>query len=477
MSRTLVIDPVTRIEGHAKITIDLDDAGQVADARFQVTELRGFEAFCEGKPFRDMPSITARICGICPVSHMLASAKAGDAILAVQIPEAAVRLRRLLHHAQLLQSHALSFFHLSAPDLILGHGTDPALRNVFGLIAERPGIARQGIRLRRYGQSIIQALSGRRVHGAWVIPGGVDEPLRAEARDEIRAGLPEAFATVRHTLKWFKHGLAGWDGEAAACGTFPSLFLGLVAPDGSLDPYDGEIRIVDAGGRIVADRVPPERYLDWIGEAVEPWTYLKLPYYKPLGYPGGIYRVGPLARLNVASRCGTPEADLELAEFRCRLGPGPGRPILSSFHNHYARLIEMLFCLERIAELLDHPGLLDRDVLARAHQNRSEGIGCAEAPRGTLFHHYKVDRDGLLTYVNLLIATGQNNLAMNRTVLQIARELIHGPEIPEPLLNRIEAGIRAFDPCLSCATHADGHVPLRVELRAADGTLLAEAER
>lgn len=477
MSRTVVIDPVTRIEGHAKITIQLDDAGQVADARFHVTEFRGFEAFCEGRPFRDMPAITSRICGICPVSHMLASAKAGDAILGVEVPAAAVRLRRLLHHAQLLQSHALSFFHLSAPDLILGHETGPASRNLFGLIAERPGIARQGIRLRRYGQSIIQALSGRRIHGTWVVPGGVDEPLAAGTRDEIRAGLPEAFEIVRRTLGWFKRGLHGWRGEAAVCGSFPSLFLGLVGPDGGLDPYDGRIRIVDAAGGIVADQLPPERYADWIGEAAEPWTYLKLPYYKPQGYPGGLYRVGPLARLNVASRCGTPEADLELAELRCRLGPGP---VLSSFHNHYARLIEMLFCLERIAELLGHPGLLDTDVLARAPQTRSEGVGCAEAPRGTLFHHYRVDRDGLLTHVNLLIATGQNNLAMNRTVLQIARDVLrgdHAPEIPEPLLNRIEAGIRAFDPCLSCATHADGHVPLRVELLSADGGLLAEAER
>lgn len=476
MAQTIVIDPVTRIEGHAKITLQLDGAGEVAEALFHVTELRGFERFCEGKPFQDMPRITSRICGICPVSHMLASGKAGDAILSVELPEAAERLRRLIHYGQLVQSHALSFFHLSAPDLILGHEAGPARRNLFGLIAEHPEIARQGIRLRHFGQEVIAALSGRRIHGSWVVPGGVDEPMTAEDRDRIRAGLPEAFGIVRHTLDWFQRDLGRWEDEAASCGTFPSLFLGLVSPDGGLEHYDGKIRIVDAAGALVADRLATEGYFDLLGEASESWSYLKFPFYRPLGYPAGLYRVGPLARLNVASHCGTPEADRELAGLRRRFG----RTVLSSFHNHYARLIEMLFCLERIAEILDHPDLLSTEVLARARRNRSEGIGCIEAPRGTLFHHYQVDRDGLLTRVNLLVATGQNNLAMNETVLQIARRHIHGSqaaEIPEPLLNRIEAGIRAFDPCLSCATHADGRMPLHVELRAADGSLLAEAAR
>lgn len=475
MPRTIVIDPVTRIEGHAKITLSLDDRGGVAGALLQVTELRGFERFCQGRPFRDMPAITARICGICPVSHMLASGKAGDELLGVEVPAAAVRLRRLLHCGQLVQSHALSFFHLSAPDLLLGHETPAGRRNLFGLISEHPDVARQGIRLRRFGQDVIEALSGKRIHGSWVIPGGVDEPLREAARDRIRAGLPDAFDIVRQTLGWFKRDLRLWKEDAAACGSPPTLFLGLVTPEGGLEHYDGKIRIVDAGGAIVADQLPPRNHFEWLGEAAEPWSYLKFPYYKPLGHPKGIYRVGPLARLNVIDHCGTPEADRELAGFR-----ELGRPVLSSFHAHYARLIEILFALERMAELIDHPDLLSTDVLAHAHGNRSEGVGCAEAPRGTLFHHYKVDGDGLLTWVNLLIATGQNNLAMNRTILEIARHYLEGwkgGEIPEPLLNRIEAGIRAFDPCLSCATHADGRLPLVVELRSADGALLAEAGR
>lgn len=388
------------------------------------------------------------------------------------------RLRRLLNWGQLVQSHALSFFHLSGPDLILGHETDPAKRNVFGLIAEHPELARQGIRLRRFGQDVISTLAGKRIHGSWIIPGGVDEPLTPEGRDLIRAGLPEALAIARGTLEGFKRDLPRHEEEARVFGSFPSLFMSLVTPEGGLEHYDGRIRIVDSEGRIMADQLPPEKYFEYLGEAAESWSYLKSPYYKPLGYPDGIYRVGPLARLNVISHCGTPEADRELAEFRS-MGAA-GAPVLSSFHYHYARLIEILFCLEKIGEVIDHPDLLSKDVLARARRNRFEGVGCMEAPRGTLLHHYKVDEGGLLTGVNLIVATGHNNLAMNRTILDIARHYIHGPhgpEIPEPFLNRVEAGIRAFDPCLSCSTHTDGRVPLRVEIFGPDGALLAEAER
>jgi len=473
MGSRIVIDPVSRIEGHAKITILLDDLGEVSDARFHVTEFRGFEKFCEGKSFREMPAITARICGICPVSHMLASAKAGDELLAVEIPEGAVRLRRLLNYGQIVQSHALSFFHLSSPDLVLGHDSDPAKRNIVGLLAAEPEIARSGIRLRQFGQEIVALLAGRRIHASWVVPGGVDEPMKAEARDHLRAGLPEALRTARHTLAWFKRTLEAHQEEARLFGNFPSLFLGLVAPDGGLEHYDGRVRIVDAHGAIVADQLPATRYSEYLGEAVEPWSYLKFPYYKPLGYPGGMYRVGPLARLNVASHCGTPEADRELAEFR-QLGRGA---VLSSFHYHYARLIEVLFALERVGEILDHPDLLTPDVIAHARRNRTEGVGCTEAPRGTLFHHYRVKPGGLLTWANLLIATGQNNLAMNQAVLQIARHYVQGRKLTEGMLNRVEAGIRAFDPCLSCSTHAVGRMPLRIELRGPDGAVLDELVR
>ncbi|HET9315644.1 MAG TPA: Ni/Fe hydrogenase subunit alpha [Vicinamibacteria bacterium] len=473
MARRIVIDPVTRIEGHAKITLHLNDAGDVADARFHVTEFRGFEKFCEGRPFREMPAITSRICGICPVSHLLASAKAGDALLAVEIPEPAVLLRRLMNLGQLVQSHALSFFHLSSPDLLLGFDAEPQKRNILGLLDAHPDVARHGIRLRQLGQEIVETLGGRRIHPTWAIAGGVDRPLAEEDRDRLRRSLPEGLAIVRHTIDWFKRAMESHREEAQSFGNFPSLFLGLVGPDGSLDHYDGRIRIVDAGGAVLQDQVDPARYEDVIGETAEPWSYLKFPYYKPLGYPAGMYRVGPLARLNVASRCGTPEADQELAEFR-DLGRGA---VLSSFHYHRARLIEVLFALEKAAQILDEPEITSLDVMAHARRNRLEGVGAIEAPRGVLFHHYRVRPGGLLTWVNLLIATGQNNLAMNQAILQIARRYVQADRLSEGMLNRVEAGIRAFDPCLSCSTHAVGEMPMRVQLVAADGTVLDEQVR
>jgi NAD-reducing hydrogenase large subunit len=472
-ARTVVIEPVTRIEGHAKVTLQLDDDGGVAAARFHVTEFRGFEAFCRGRSFRELPAITSRICGICPVSHVLASVRAGDGLLAVAVPETAVMLRRLANYGQLLQSHALSFFHMSSPDLLLGYDADPAQRNLLGVLAARPELARAGIRLRQFGQQVIETLAGRRIHGGWAVPGGVEEPLSSAGRDRLRAGVPEAMADVRSTLEWFKESLSSHREEAESFGRFPSLFLGLVGPGGTLEHYDGTIRVVDAAGEIVTDGLDPARYAEIVGEAVEPWSYLKFPYYKPRGYPGGMYRVGPLARLNVATRCGTPEADRELAVFR-RLGSGA---VLSSFDYHYARLVESLHAVERIGEILEHPDVLGRDVRAQARRNRTEAVGVIEAPRGTLFHHYRVDDHGLLVSVNLLIATGQNNLAMNEAVLQIARRFVDGRRITEGMLNRVEAGIRAFDPCLSCSTHAFGQMPLRVELRDPRGVLLDEAVR
>ena len=473
MSERIVIDPVTRIEGHAKITLQLDDTGEVSDARFHVVEFRGFEKFCEGRSFREMPAITARICGICPVSHILSSAKTGDALLAISIPPTGALLRRLMNYGQIVQSHALSFFHLSSPDLLLGYDSDPASRNILGLIAAHPEIAREGVRLRKFGQEIIEALSGRRIHSTWAVPGGVDQPLSEDGRRRILDDLPEAFQTTRRTLASFKRLMDKHQNDARVFGNFPSLFMGLVTPDGGLEHYDGKLRFVDAHGTVVADQIDPADYAQHIGEAVESWSYLKFPYYKPLGYPRGMYRVGPLARLNVASYCGTPEADRELAEFR-QLGRGA---VLSSFHYHYARLIEILFALEKIQEILDEPTITDDEVMAVARRSRYEGVGCTEAPRGTLFHHYKVTKGGLVTWANLIVATGQNNMAMNETVLQIAKHYVRGPKISEGMLNRVEAGIRAFDPCLSCSTHATGEMPLRIELRDASGQILDVAVR
>jgi NAD-reducing hydrogenase large subunit len=479
MAHKIVIDPVTRIEGHAKISIYLDDAGGVQDARFQVTEFRGFEKFCEGRPFWEMPSITARICGICPVSHLLASAKAGDRLLAVQIPPAAEKLRRLMNLGQILQSHALSFFHLSSPDLLLGWDSPPAQRNLFGLIAQEPELARSGIRLRQFGQEVIEQLGGSKIHPAWAVPGGVRSGLSADGKVKLQAWLPEVQQTILRTLERFKLLLKQYQAEAELFGNFPSLFLGLVQPDGTWEYYDGKLRLVDGEGRIVADQLAPEQYQRYLGEAVEPDSYLKSPYYRPWGYPesagepGGMYRVGPLARLNVCDRMGSPLAEQERQNFR-QFSSGA---VNSSFFYHYARLIEILACVERIALLLADDELQSDQLRARADVNQLEAVGVSEAPRGTLFHHYKIDRDGLLQSVNLMIATGQNNLAMNRTVAQIARHYIQGPEIPESMLNRVEAGIRAFDPCLSCSTHASGQMPLHVQLLSAGGTLLHETWR
>ena len=482
MSQRIVIDPVTRLEGHAKISIYLDDAGQVSDARFHVTEFRGFEKFCEGRPLWEMPGITARICGICPVSHLLASAKAGDRILSVTIPVAAAKLRRLMNLGQIIQSHALSFFHLSAPDLLLGMDSDPQKRNVFGLIAAQPELARGGIRLRQFGQEIIEILGGRKIHPSWAIPGGVREPLSEAGRAQIQNRIPEAKTTILDALGRFKRLLRDYEREAQTFGNFPSLFMGLVTADGLWENYDGHIRFVDSAGNIIADKLDPTRYQEFIGEAVESWTYLKFPYYRPLGYPdqkdrcrldSGIYRVGPLARLNICTRIGTPLADKELIEFRDRANG----TALSSFFYHYARLIEILASIEHVELLLDDPDVLSTKLRAEAGINQLEGVGCSEAPRGTLFHHYKVDENGLMQKINLIIATGQNNLAMNRTVAQIARHFIHGAEIPEGMLNRVEAGIRAFDPCLSCSTHAAGQMPLHVQLVGADGSILNEVWR
>ncbi len=469
----IVIDPVTRIEGHAKISIFLDEHGQVADARFHVTEFRGFERFCQGRPLWEMAGLSARICGICPVSHLMASSKAGDAILAVRVPVPAEKLRRLMNLGQIVQSHALSFFHLSAPDFVLGWDAPPEKRNVFGLIAEQPELARGGIRLRQFGQEIIEALGGKKIHPAWTVPGGVREALSVAARDRLRQKLPEARATTLGALERFKQLCDRHREEIEVFGCFPTLFLGLVQPDGTWEHYDGILRVVDAEGQTLAERSNPADYRDIIGEAVENDSYLKSPYYRPLGYPEGVYRVGPLARLNICSQMGSPLADRELVEFHQR----GGDVVHASFLYHHARLVEVLAALERIERLLDDNDLSSDWLRAEAGINRLEGVGVSEAPRGTLFHHYQVDENGLLRKINLIIATGQNNLAMNRTVAQIAKHYVKGPNIPEPLLNRVEAGIRTFDPCLSCSTHAAGEMPLVVQLFDARGRLLDEARR
>ena len=472
MSRTITIDPITRIEGHSKITIQLDEQGEVQDAHFHVTQFRGFEKIVEGRPVHEMPSIMARICGICPVSHLVASAKAVDDILAVDPPPAGADIRRLINLGQIVQSNALSFFHLSSPDLLFGFDADPAVRHIVGVAQENPRLARDGIALRKWGQQIIERLGGKRIHPGGVIPGGVADPLTEEVRDDILAGVPDALEMTQRTLEWYKSRMVGWEEEASNFGDFRSAFMALVDENGNVDHYGGRLRFVDADGSML-EEFDPRHFNDYIGEAVEPWSYLKSTYYKPMGYPDGIYRVGPLARMNVAEACGTPLADEELKRFRWRVG----RVASSSFHQHYARLIDLLHSIEKTEQILRKPEIMSTHVTATAGINRNEGIGCSEAPRGTLMHHYKVDDNGLMEWANLVIATGHNNMAMNRSVAQVARAYVKGDKIEEPMLNRVEAVIRSYDPCLSCSTHSLGDMALDIQLLAPDGVVLDRVKR
>jgi NAD-reducing hydrogenase large subunit len=473
MSQTITIDPVTRLEGHGKITIYLNDQGEVDNAQFHVTQVRGFEKFCEGRPFYEMPSLTARICGICPVSHLLASAKACEAIMSVRIPYTAAQLRRLLNLAQMVQSHALSFFHLSSPDLLLGMESDPVKRNILGVAAARPDLGLAGIGLRRFGQHIIELLGTKRIHTGWVVPGGVTEPLTMAHRDEMLAMLPEAYANLEKALVAYKQIAGNFKPEIEVFANFPTNYLGLINEDESIEFTDGALRLIDPKGAIIEDGITASRFTEVIGEAVENYSYTKFVYYKPLGYPEGSYRVGPLARLNIVKSMGTPQADKELAEFK-QISAGP---VESSFHYHHARLVEAMYGIEKIEQILNDPQILDTHVRATAGVNRLEGAGQIEAPRGTLNHHYKVDENGKMTWASLVVATGHNNNAMNRGVLQAARRYVKDGKFSAGALNRVEAVIRTFDPCLSCSTHAFGQMPLAMTLMSADGEVMDQVVR
>jgi NAD-reducing hydrogenase large subunit len=471
--KRITIDPVTRIEGHAKIVIQLDDSGHVAGTEFHVTQIRGFEKFTEGRPFYEMPGITSRICGICPVSHLLASSKACDAIMALRIPSTARKLRELLHCAQTVQSHALSFFYLSAPDFLLGMDSDMATRNVLGVIASHPELARDGIELRKFGLQLIESLCQERVHPSWVVPGGVGAPLTAAARDRVLADLPAAIAIASRTMQFFKGAIDNYKEEIAFFGSAPTMYAGLVDRKGNLQLYDGGLRFRSAKGEILEDHIPAEEYGDWIGEASLRESYLKAPYFKPQGFPEGVYRVGPLARINAADQCATPRADAELIEFRQRFGS----PAHSAFLFHYARLIEIIYALERIEMLLSDPQILDTHVRATGGVNALEGIGMIEAPRGVLIHHYKVNEEGAITWANLIVATGHNNLAIGRSIQQVSEHFIDGTKLQEGMVNRVSAVVRAYDPCLSCSTHTGGQIALQIRLIGAGGELLDEIRR
>lgn len=470
MPKEILIDPVTRIEGHAKITIQLDDDGKVQDAHFHVTQVRGFEKFVEGRPFHEMPSLMARICGICPVSHLIASARACDQLLSVHVPPTGKKLRRILNLAQIVQSHALSFFYLSSPDLLMGMDADPDSRNLVGVFQSEPQIARDGVRLRQIGQMVIEIMAGKRIHPSWVVPGGVNAPLTAEQRDTILAMMPEGIQIAQRTLEWYAGRVHEFQEEIATFANFPTLFMSLSNVEGTIEMYDGPLRFTDSDGHVVAENIPVINYADYITEAVVPHSYLKTPYYHASGYPHGIYRVGPLARLNNVKRPGTPLADAAFPAYQ-QLDRN------SSFHYHYARLIEILYCFEKMTETLNDPEILDTHVRAVANPNAQWGVGASEAPRGTLMHEYEIDRHGLITKANLVIATGHNALAMDRGVLQVAQHYVRGESIQEGMLNRVEAVIRAYDPCLSCSTHAAGQMALHVSLLSPEGDVLDEVIR
>ena len=469
-TKRITIEPVSRIEGHAKINIFLDDAGKVSGTEFSVTQVRGFEKFTEGRPFYEMPGITARICGICPISHELASSKACDAIMALRIPPAAKKLRELIHCAQFVQSHALSFFYLSAPDFLLGMDSDPATRNVLGVIANHPDLARDGIELRKFGLHIIESLATERVHPSWIVPGGVNSGMNQQLRDRLFFELPNMKSIVERALKLFQAVISDYKEEVEFFGSAPTMYAGMVTPYGNAELYDGGLRFRSETGEVTHDHIPAEDYLTWIGEASLRESYLKAPYFKPRGYPAGIYRVGPLARVNVIDRYGTPKADVELQAFRQRFGS----PAHSSFLYHYARLLEIVYALERIETLLSDPVLLDPHVRATGGVNALEGVGMIEAPRGILIHHYKVNEEGVITWANLLVATGHNNLAIGKSVHQVAEHFVKGDKLEEGMLNRVSAVVRAYDPCLSCSTHADGALAMKIKLLAPTGKVLDE---
>ncbi|HEY3308388.1 MAG TPA: Ni/Fe hydrogenase subunit alpha [Desulfuromonadaceae bacterium] len=474
MSRTITIAPVTRIEGHAKVTIRLGDAGEVSRARLHVQEFRGFEGFCVGRPYWEMPAIAARICGICPTSHALAASLAGDQILALTPPLTAQKLRSLLSLAQLILSHSLSFFHLSAPDIILGLDFDPAERNLVGLARYVPEAISKGIRLRQIGQEIVNQIAGGELHPEFIVPGGMREPLSNKGRDYVARLLPEAMQLVRYALDlWHEH-QGRFQMEMGDGGDFESLFLGLVSEAGALDYTSGMLHFVDGNGATVQE-LSPVNYGEVIYETVTGDSYMKPTSFGSANLSGqpSIYRVGPLARLNVAP---FPDAPLALKERQLLFA---GQASLSaSLCYHPARLIEMLFAVEKIGQLIEDADICNVNVLVRGEVNNREGVGITEAPRGTLIHHYRVDQYGLLTEVCLIVATAHNSAAMDRTITDIASKHIgQGKQLSEGVLNRVEHGIRIYDPCLSCATHAAGRSWLSVELQSADGKVLDRAWR
>lgn len=469
--KRLVIDPVSRVEGHGKVTLLLDEHNQVKQARLHIVEFRGFERFIQGRPYWELPVLVQRLCGICPVSHHLAAAKAIDQLVGIDpehLPVSADKLRRLLHFGQVLQSHALHFFHLSSPDLLFGFESEQGQRNVLAVLAQHPDIALQGIRLRKYGQEVIRMVTGKRVHGTAALPGGMNKALSKQERDyllkEIDQIVAWSDAAVALIAKVHTSQKTFYDHFA----TIDSHYLGLIQDNGALELYHGGIRAKDPQGKTLVDHYDYCDYSNLIREEVKSWSYMKFPYLTPVGKQHGWYRVGPLARVNNCDFIDTPLAESARIHFKDQFS---GLLVHSTLAYHWTRLIEVLHCAERIRQLLVDPDILGTHLVAQGDK-RYEGIGVIEAPRGTLFHHYQVDENDIVTKANLIVSTTSNNTAMNESVRQVAAEYLSGHELTEPLLNNIEVAIRAYDPCLSCATHAVGKMPLQIELLDHTGNLL-----
>jgi NAD-reducing hydrogenase large subunit len=464
--RRVAIDPVSRVEGHGKVTILLDSDDRVHQVRLHIVEFRGFEKFVQGRPYWEIPVMVQRLCGICPVSHHLAAAKALDLVAgATRLTPTAEKVRRLMHYGQILQSHALHFFHLSSPDLLFGFDSDAAKRNIVGVAAEHPEIARRGVLLRKFGQEVIRVTAGKRVHGTGAIPGGVNKALSAEERDLLRKDVYQIVAWSREAVQLVKKLHLANMGLYNSFGTFRSNMLSLVAADGGMDLYHGGLRARDEAGALIFDHVDYSRYWEHIVEDVKPWSYMKFPFLRELGRERGWYKVGPLARVQNCDHVPTPLADAERREF---VDVGGGQPVHATLAYHWTRMIEMLFAAEQIKDLLHDEDLLGSELKVTGPR-QVRGVGVIEAPRGTLIHHYRVNRDDQIVRANLIVSTTHNNQAMNEAIRQVAKRYLDGRKLTEGLLNHIEVAIRAFDPCLSCATHALGKMPLAVELIDADG--------
>lgn len=467
--RRIAIDPVTRVEGHGKITLLLDADNHIQEARFHIVEFRGFEKFIQGRPYWDVPFFVQRLCGICPVSHQLAAAKAVDQIAGVdQLTRPATQLRRLLHFGQILQSHALHFFHLSSPDFLFGFGSDPLQRNITGVLKKYPDIAMQGIKLRKYGQQIIEAITGKRIHGTGTIPGGMNKPLTTAWRDALLADITDILQWSEDAIR-LNEQIHTTHPEHADFATFPSNYLSLTNEKGELEFYHGDLRARYPDGTLIFDQSDYCNFQQILREEVRPWSYLKFPYINQLGKEHGWYRVGPLARINNCDAIPTPLAEAARKRF---IAFGEGSLVHNTLAYHWTRMIEVLHCAESIQMLLHDPDITGTDLTVDKGDRRAVGIGVIEAPRGTLFHHYQINEEGIITKANLIVSTTSNNQAMNESVRSVANQYLDGRKITEALLNHLEVAVRAYDPCLSCATHALGKMPLQVELVDAENALV-----